>query len=57
MKATCSECGAVLDVPDDAIVGEIVECPDCGSEYEVASIGEGGVTLKKAEAVKEDWGE
>lgn len=57
MKAVCSECGGMVDVPDDAIVGEIVECADCGTEYEVASIGVGGVSLKKAEATKEDWGE
>lgn len=57
MEAVCSECEAKISVPDDAIVGEIVECPECGAEYEVAGITETGVTLKKAEAVQEDWGE
>ncbi|MEM0121501.1 MAG: alpha-aminoadipate/glutamate carrier protein LysW/ArgW [Thermoprotei archaeon] len=57
MKTICSECEATIDVPDDAIVGEIVECAECGTEYEVAGIGEEGVKLKKAEAVSEDWGE
>jgi len=57
LKATCLECDATIEVPDDVIVGEIVECADCGAEYEVAAVGEGVVTLKKAEAMKEDWGE
>ncbi|PSN91004.1 hypothetical protein B9Q03_05350 [Candidatus Marsarchaeota G2 archaeon OSP_D] len=57
LEAVCSECEAKIIVPDDAIVGEIVECAECGTEYEVAAITEVGVTLKKAEAVKEDWGE
>lgn len=44
-------------MPADAIVGEIVSCKDCGSEYEVAEISNGGVLLKAAEQVGEDWGE
>jgi alpha-aminoadipate carrier protein LysW len=44
-------------VPSDAIVGEIVSCKDCGTEYEVAEIGAGGAILKPAEQAEEDWGE
>ena len=57
MNTSCKECGAALSVPNDAIVGEIVSCKDCSSEYEVAEIGSGNVLLKAAEQVGEDWGE
>jgi alpha-aminoadipate carrier protein LysW len=57
LKAECKECGAAISVPDDVIVGEIVSCKDCSSEYEVAEISGGGVLLKAAEEVGEDWGE
>jgi alpha-aminoadipate carrier protein LysW len=57
MKTSCEVCGGEIDVPDDAIKGEIVSCPDCGSEYEVAEIKEGKPVLKPAEEIGEDWGE
>ena len=56
----CPECDAVLGVPDDADAGEIVSCPDCGADYELAPAaadGGGGLALKPAEKVGEDWGE
>ena len=57
MNTSCKECGADVTVPSDAIVGEIVSCKDCSSEYEVAEISDGNVLLKAAEQVGEDWGE
>jgi alpha-aminoadipate/glutamate carrier protein LysW len=57
MIAKCEECDADIIVPDDAIVGEIVQCKECQSEYEVASIIGGKVELKPAEVAEEDWGE
>lgn len=57
MTTNCTECGAGVDIPKDAIVGEIVSCKDCSTEYEVAEITNGSVLLKKAEQVGEDWGE
>ena len=57
LKAKCEECDADITIPDDAIVGEIVECKECSSEYEVASIANGQVKLKRAEVAEEDWGE
>ncbi|MDG6900717.1 MAG: lysine biosynthesis protein LysW [Nitrososphaerota archaeon] len=57
MNTSCKECGAELSVPNDAIVGEIVSCKDCSTEYEVAEISSGNVLLKPAEQVGEDWGE
>ena len=57
MKAKCEECDGDVSVPDDAIVGEIVKCKECGSDYEVAEISKGEVKLKVAEVAEEDWGE
>ena len=57
MNVDCAECGAGIAVPKDAIVGEIVSCRDCSSEYEVAEISGGSVMLKPAEEAGEDWGE
>ncbi len=51
------ECDAPVKIEDDAVIGEIVSCPDCGADYEVASLENGTVTVKAAESVKEDWGE
>lgn len=55
----CPECDAALAVPGDAEAGEIVSCPDCGADYELAAGGGngGGLDLKPAEKVGEDWGE
>jgi alpha-aminoadipate/glutamate carrier protein LysW len=57
MDTTCAECDAEIAVPDDAIVGEIVSCKECGTEYEVAEVKGGAAVLKPAEKVEEDWGE
>jgi len=57
MEATCLECDAKVRVADDAVVGEIITCPDCGADYEVEALNDGTVTIKIAESVKEDWGE
>ncbi len=57
METKCLECCAAIKVYDDAIVGEIISCPDCGADYEVASLENGTVSIKVAESAKEDWGE
>ena len=57
MIAKCEECDADITIPEDAIVGEIVQCKECSAEYEVASLGDGKATLKPAEVAEEDWGE
>ncbi len=53
----CPECDAKLKIPDDARVGEIVSCPDCGTDFEIASKDGATCQLKDAEKVGEDWGE
>jgi len=55
MRLKCPICGLEVDVPDDAISGEIVE-HECGAVLEVVQ-GNGGISLKPLEGVQEDWGE
>ena len=55
VKAKCPICGGEVDVPDDAMPGEVIE-HDCGVILEVV-VDEGKVKVKPAEGVSEDWGE
>ncbi len=57
MKALCPVCDGEIRVPIDAIIGEIITCPDCGSSYEIKSINRSEVSIKPAEIEEEDWGE
>ena len=52
----CPDCEATIPVPDDAVDGEIVTCPDCGLDLEVKLTGSSR-TVKPVVAEKEDWGE
>ena len=51
----CIECEAELEIPDDAVIGEILECGDCGVELEITSLDP--LTIEVAPEVEEDWGE
>lgn len=53
----CLECMAEMKPPDDAIDGEIVTCPDCGTSFELEIAQNGEKSIKPAESVGEDWGE
>lgn len=53
--AVCPVCEASIDVPADAIVGEILPCADCGAELEITGLQP--LTLEEAPDVAEDWGE
>jgi len=55
--AKCPDCEANVVVADDALVGEIVSCPDCGLDLEVKAIEGQRVDLLKLSIEKEDWGE
>jgi alpha-aminoadipate carrier protein LysW len=57
MNKECQECGAEIKIPEDSLVGEIVTCPDCGADFEIANKTQNGVDLKPAESVGEDWGQ
>ena len=53
--AECPVCGASVDVAADAVVAELMECPDCGTELEV--LGLEPPELGEAPATEEDWGQ
>ena len=53
--AECPVCGAAVDLADDAVVGELMECGDCGTELEVLSLDPVG--LGEAPETEEDWGQ
>ncbi len=51
------DCKALIDVPEDALPGEIVSCPDCGLDYVVEMDESGLLILKELTIEGEDWGE
>ena len=53
----CPECDAKLNIPEDAAVGEIISCGDCGADYEISKKDCSTGEIKVAETVGEDWGE
>jgi alpha-aminoadipate carrier protein LysW len=55
MTTMCPECDGQVQIPEDAVQGEIIPCPDCGAELEVLSLAPATVGL--APEVQEDWGE
>ncbi|MEM0000328.1 MAG: alpha-aminoadipate/glutamate carrier protein LysW/ArgW [Desulfurococcaceae archaeon] len=55
VKTKCPICGGEVEVPEDALPGEVIE-HDCGVVLEVV-IDENGVKVKPAEGISEDWGE
>ncbi|MGI5917821.1 MAG: lysine biosynthesis protein LysW [Anaerolineae bacterium] len=54
MAAVCPECAAEIEL-DDVMLGEIIDCPDCGVELEVVGLDPLDVALAPEE--EEDWGE
>ncbi len=54
MKANCPECDAEITL-EKPLRGEIIVCPDCGTELEVTS--ENPLALDLAPQEEEDWGE
>lgn len=54
-NAECPECASQIAVADNAEIGEIMTCPDCGTRLEVRSVAP--AKLEKAPGVEEDWGE
>jgi alpha-aminoadipate carrier protein LysW len=51
----CVECGGNVPLPSNAVVGELIQCPDCGAELELTKLSPPEVEL--APQVQEDWGE
>ena len=54
-NATCPECAGETPLANDVVLGEIVQCPDCGAELEVTGLAP--IAIELAPEVEEDWGE
>jgi alpha-aminoadipate carrier protein LysW len=54
-SAVCVVCEAQVGMPDNCEEGELLICPDCGTELEVTGLDP--VTVEEAPQVQEDWGE
>jgi len=35
MKAECKDCASEITIAQDAMIGEIVTCADCGADFEL----------------------
>ena len=51
----CPVCAADVELPKDTVQGELIECPDCGTELEVTNVNP--FKLQEAPSEEEDWGE
>ena len=51
----CFVCGQALQLNDDLMVGELIDCHDCGTELEVTTLDPW--PLVEAPSVDEDWGQ
>lgn len=51
----CPECACSIPIKQDTEVGEVLQCPDCGTRLEV--MGTAPARLERAPEVQEDWGE
>jgi alpha-aminoadipate carrier protein LysW len=51
----CPVCAAEVVFPDDAVEGELISCPECGTELEITSVDP--PVLAEAPQEEEDWGE
>lgn len=52
----CPVCAGTVDIAPDVIVGELLDCDDCGSELEVRALSP-RVQLLEAPMSAEDWGQ
>jgi alpha-aminoadipate carrier protein LysW len=55
MKTECTVCGAEIELAADAVQGELLECPECGTELEVISVDP--PVVQEAPQEEEDWGQ
>lgn len=52
----CPVCAGSVDLAADVMMGELLDCGDCGSELEVTQLSP-SVVLSEAPMSAEDWGE
>lgn len=51
----CPVCGASLELNEDTVENELLECGECGTELEVTGVNP--FTVAEAPKEEEDWGE
>ena len=51
----CPVCGADVEKAADTVLGELLECSDCGTELEVTNLDP--FKVEEAPQEEEDWGE
>jgi alpha-aminoadipate carrier protein LysW len=51
----CQVCGQSLSLAQDLMMGELVDCGACGTEFEVTATEP--LSLQEAPMVGEDWGQ
>lgn len=56
MRGECPECGAVIELPEDTVHGELVTC-ECSFELEIETVENGRMTFIPAPKEEEDFGE
>lgn len=54
-QTKCKDCGAPINLPKKAELNEIIQCLECGIEYEIISLKP--IKLGPAPTEEEDWGE
>ncbi len=53
----CVDCGGLVDIPSDALKGEIIGCGACGLDYILSNDEKGTKFLEELVIEGEDWGE
>lgn len=54
-SSECPVCAATIELDSDTVLGELLTCPECGSELEVINLNP--LELSEAPQEEEDWGE
>lgn len=47
MKINCKNCVGKILVPEDAVVGDFVFCPDCGRDFAISKKDSSGIQLMR----------
>ena len=55
VKTVCPVCEAEVKIADGTVVGELLDCSECGTELEVTSTDP--IAIQEAPEVEEDCGE
>jgi alpha-aminoadipate carrier protein LysW len=55
VASVCPVCEAPLEIAAGTVVGELLQCEDCGTDLEI--VGVNPYQIQEAPEVEEDWGE